>query len=424
MLAYSCAGGDHKKYASAMAHMQVGNYNIAKKELESIPGSDLEYIVKAMEKNNLFPESAQMYGAFHHPQEDMTVRKLSLGSAAVTSLEHLKASAGTDFLAVGTEAGQVYFFNESGSVRMSVEGEEGDMYATKDRDYAVARAKKGGIYKIGVEAVVEKEVKKYTIISTTIFKSPAPIGEIRPYDITGDGIPEYFFTLSSGEALGVTLAGETVFHSEAKADQEMQEMEWQIPPAVASFCENDHQYVITHLDKNIVIYRASGEKHWTISLEEKLKKEILVGNIDGSKCRNILAGTESYVYKLNLACPPRTEPENCSWTTSKSSIEYIAISNWKLRDIDADGFEDIVYGNENTLGILFGYQTALLNPKWEGLKWKYEKWNPLKDYWNDETQLSVVAKSIDEIESGKKIKLTSKEIMPLLDFEYADSTVS
>ena len=55
MLAYSCAGGDHKKYASAMAHMQVGNYNIAKKELESIPGSDLEYIVKAMEISCFFP---------------------------------------------------------------------------------------------------------------------------------------------------------------------------------------------------------------------------------------------------------------------------------------------------------------------------------------------------------------------------------
>jgi len=196
ILAYSCAGGDYQKYKSAIAHIKAGNYIIAKAELESIPGPDLEYIVDALHGGGLSPESAQGYGMLHHPREDMTVRKISLEGNAVTSLEPLKGSDETDFLAIGTEKGHVYFFNEYGSLDIDMDGVQGNIYPTKNKDYVIVGSQKG-VYKLGIEAIPENGEKRYKILLNTLFKADSPIGEIRSYDLQGDGINEYFFTAAN-----------------------------------------------------------------------------------------------------------------------------------------------------------------------------------------------------------------------------------
>lgn len=427
IIGYSSCG-EVRKYNSAIEHLQAGNYNLAKNELETFPGSDLEYIVTAMNRGHfLSSEDAQMYGTFHNPQQDMTVRKFLLKGEAVTSLESLKASDGTDFLAVGTEQGEVYFFNEHGSLRIGVEGVHGNIYATRNKDYIVVGSQNGKIYKLGVEAVNEKDQKKYKVLFNTIFESRSQIGEIRPYDITGDGVPEYFFTASNGEAYGVTLDGETVFHSEAKAKEEI---DGRISPKVVSFCGNADRYVVTPLDDTLIIYRSSGKIETFFLLEQKLDKEILVGDFDGSGCSEILAASKNYANRFGLQCNFNLHPNSitglkeCYWTSHQMSIGDISIASWKVQDVNFDGLDDVVYGEEEKLGILFGDEVVPLATKWET-----EKWNPLKDYWSDITSLTVDPESIPNkplvAVHPRHIQLYTNGLAPLVDeFEYADSEIN
>lgn len=354
---------------AAVEHIKVGNYKTAKSLFEEVTkekgkSSQLEAIVMGLHERNLNPESAENYYHFHNGKDNAGDANLGLFQISIgefsTSLEKITATDGRDFYVIGSNDGELYFFDKNKNLRTVLSKNiNGKMVSVDVEDHTclIVGSSDGIIYEaslIGLgrnknpvmNSLGKRETVTYVPFVRTIYDAGEKISEIRGYHL--DDIPEIYFETKSGKVVGIDRQGKVLFYKPRGKDQELEKL---IPPTLTRLGED--VFLLTYRDGSLVIDKFDNSKPETVRLDGDIMNEIIVGDINGDKKQDILVMTDENFYVVYRQTDGKWGNVNPHVLNAFSKREYPDY-RWALRDIDGDNIDDLLYDNKEEFLVLSG----------------------------------------------------------------------
>lgn len=287
-----------KELDTAMAHINVGNYNTAKGLLDTVYAErDIlpdEAVFRKLSEGRISSEAANLYFQDLYGKDfPLHVFHGKYDSPFVTSLEKLVAPDGNEFFAIGDDNGNFYFFNQDISFRTRISAEiQRKMHPLKkeSEQTLLASTEDGLVYEIGLEKIVEgpqyeetefgvgeKERVSYRIVSRTLFDAGERISELHAFSYPYGGSPEqYFFTTKTGKTIALDARGNVTFERDQKRGDCKAS-----PLFVADVALNpsEKEVLTTDCDNNVIVYgQRVGDKKLALGLSGDITDFFVVEN--------------------------------------------------------------------------------------------------------------------------------------------------